>query len=891
MGRCDRMHQEWLSQLRLKLRALLLRRRLDQDLEDELQFHLAMREAHLQSEGLPPAEAPSAARRQFGNATRIKESSRDLWTFTTFETFWLDLRYGARMLAKNPGFAAVAILTLALGIGANTAMFAITDAALLRPLPYPNPSQLVFLREFFVGGGPMSFSMPNFRDLAEQNHTFQEMTVFDFPGFVLTGRGQPTLLISMRVSAPLFSILGVKPALGRLIVAADDRPAAAPVAVISHGFWQDRLGGDRTVLGHSIVLSGKSYTVIGVLPPDFRFLNFRRPPDVYVPIGLWGATPGMLSRGQHGSLSGIGRLRPGVPVAASRSDLDAIMARLAREYPATDRAHQAYVEPLAQQLHGGNAPFLLLLLAAVGLVLLIACANLASLQLARATTRLREFAIRSAMGAPHGRVFRQLLSESLLLAVAGGGAGLLLAAVSMPLLLHLAAEPMEATINMQVLGFNLLVAVAAGVLFGFAPALHLSRLGPGSALQQTTRAATAHSGERLRRAFLVAEIALALVLATAAGLMLRSLAAAEYTDPGFDPNHLLALSVVMSGSRYASPKGVRATPSELEFLHSALDHLRALPGVVSAGAATCPPLAGECWDYFYSIVGKPAPTGRDADAEFSEVDPGYFSTLRAPLLAGREFTEADNAASEPVAIINEAMARMWWPHSSPLGNQIRVGEPNGKGETYRIVGVVTDVRQDGLDVPQMPEAFFPLAQSTQGEAVFVLRAQGNPEALISAAMAAIHDADPDMPVRVHQMTGLAAASLAHRRFVTLLLTLFGALAMGLATLGVYGLISFAVAQRTQEIGVRMALGAAKRDILRLVIGTAARLALVGVAIGLVAALTLSRVLRGFLYRVGAADPLTFTAAILLLLIVALAACWLPARRAMRIDPNVALRYE
>ena len=269
------MHQEWLSQLRLKLRALLLRRRLDQALEDELQFHLAMREAHLQSEGLPPAEARSAARRQFGNATRIKESSRDLWTFTTFETFWLDLRYGARMLAKNPGFAAVAILTLALGIGANTAMFAITDAALLQPLPYPNPSQLVFLREFFVGGGPMSFSMPNFRDLAEQNHTFQEMTVFDFPGFVLTGRGQPTLLISMRVSAPLFSILGVKPALGRLIAAADDRPAAAPVAVISHGFWQDRLAGVRTVLGHSIDLSGKSYTVIVVLPPDFRFPNFR----------------------------------------------------------------------------------------------------------------------------------------------------------------------------------------------------------------------------------------------------------------------------------------------------------------------------------------------------------------------------------------------------------------------------------------------------------------------------------------------------------------------------------------------------------------------------------------------------------------------------------------
>jgi putative ABC transport system permease protein len=885
------MPHEWISQFRLKLKALVLRRRFDQDLEDELQFHLAMREAHLEAEGLPPAEARSAARRRFGNATRIKEDSRGLWTFTTIEAFWHDLRYGARMLAKNPGFAAVAIVTLALGIGANTAMFAITDAALLKPLPYPNPSQLVFLRELYEGTGSMSFSMPDFRDLAEQNHSFQDMAVYDFPGFILTGKGQPTLLSSMRVSAPFFALLGEKASLGRLFTSSDDRPAAPPVAVVSYGFWQDRLGGDRSILGHDIVLSGKSYTVIGVLQPDFRFLDFRRLPDAYVPIGLWGATPGMQSRGQHGSLSGIGRLRPGVSVSAARADLDAIMARLAREYPATNHAHLAYVESLAQELHGDNAPFLLLLLAAVGLVLLIACANLASLQLARATTRLREFAIRSAMGAPHGRVFRQLLSESLLLAVAGGAAGLLVAAVSMPLLLRLAPGAMEATINMQVLAFNLVVALAAGVLFGFAPALQLSKLGPASALQQTARAATAHSGERLRRRFLVAEIALALVLATAAGLMLRSLAAAENTNPGFDPNNLLALSVVMTGSRYASPKGVRAAPSEITFLHSALEHLRALPGVVSAGAATCPPLAGECWDYFYSIVGKPAPTGMAADAEFSEVDPGYFSTIRAPILAGRDFTEADNASSEPVTIINEAMAKMWWPHSSPLGSQLRVGEPNGKGETFRIVGVVADVRQDGLDVPQMPEAFFPLAQSTEGEAVFVIRALGNPEALTTAATAAIHDADPDMPVRVHRLTDLAAASLAHRQFVTLLLTLFGVLALGLASLGVYGLISFAVAQRTQEIGVRMALGAVTGDILRLVIGTAARLALAGVAIGFVAALALSRVLRSFLYGVGAFDPVTFAAAILLLLIVALAACYLPARRATRVDPNVALRCE
>lgn len=888
------MPREWLSQFALRLRSLFLRHRLDRDLEDELQFHLSMREQHLQSEGLPPTEARTAARRQFGNAARIKESSRDLWTFVTVETFWGDLRYGARMLAKSPGFAAVAILTLALGIGANTAMFAVTNATLLKPLPYPNPSRLVFLRERLAGAGPMSLSMPNFEDLAEQNHTFEQMAAYDSRELVLTGRGEPRLLLGVRVSATFFSLLGARIALGRLLTSADDHPGAPPAILLSYGFWQDALAGDPAILGRALVLNGKSYEVVGVMARSFHFL-YRRQPEIYLPIGLLAATSAMANRGNHGSLSAIGRLRPGVSLAAARADLDSTMARLARRYPAADHGHLAFVESLSKHLHGHEAPTLWLLQAAVGLVLLMVCANLASLELTRGATRLHEFAIRTAIGAGRSRILLQLFSESLLLAMAGGVAGMVLAAISLNALVRVAPRGVPgltvAGIGANVLLFNFLIAAVAGMVFAFAPALPLSRLGPVSALRQNQRSSTNRSGERLRRVFLVAEVALAVILATASGLMLRSLAAAQNTNPGFDPHNLLALDVQLTGSRFSSSAQSQPSVARLRFIDAALGHLRALPGVASAGAATCPPVAGECWDYFYSVPGKPAPTGMAADAEFSQVDPAYFSTVRAPLLAGRGFAESDNAASESVTIINQAMARTWWPHASPLGNRIRVGEPNKKGETFRIVGVVSNVRQDGMDVPQMPEAFFPIAQKTPSAVVFVARTRGNPEALISAATAAIHAANPDLPVRVHPMTALTAASLAERRFITLLLGLFGVLAVGLACLGVYGVISFAVAQRTQEIGVRIAVGAAPRDVLGLVLRLSARLTILGIGIGLAAAFAVTHAIRGLFYGVSAADPVTFAAVALLLILVALVACWIPARRAIKVDPNVALRCE
>jgi len=429
------------------------------------------------------------------------------------------------------------------------------------------------------------------------------------------------------------------------------------------------------------------------------------------------------------------------------------------------------------------------------------------------------------------------------------------------------------------------------MLFAFAPAAPLAKLGPASALRQTQRLATGGFGDRLRRGLLVTEIALAVVLATVSGLMLRSLAAAENTNPGFDPHNLLALEVQMTGSRFSPSGQSQPAVARLRFIDEARGNLRALPGIVSAGTATCPPVAGECWDYFYSIPGKPAPTGMAADAEFSQVDPDYFPTLRARLVAGREFAETDTAASEPVTIINQAMARTWWPDSSPLESRIRVGEPHGKGETFRIVGVVADVRQDGMDVPQMPEAFFPIAQKTPSAVVFVARTNGNAQALVSAATRAIHAADPDLPVSVHPMMATIATSLAQRRFITLLLGLFGVLALGLACLGVYGVISFAVAQRTNEIGVRIAVGATSRDVLRLVLGLGARLALLGIAVGLAATIALTRTIRTLLYDVSATDPLTFAAVAALLTFVALAACWIPARRAVKVDPNTALRYE
>ncbi|HEV2387136.1 MAG TPA: ABC transporter permease [Candidatus Acidoferrales bacterium] len=889
-----------IRELLARFGGLFRRAEREREMEDELRSHLELAVAENLRRGMTAGEARRAALVSLGGMEQAREVWREQRGLPWLEVLARDLRYGLRLLARSPGFTAIAIATLALGIGANTAIFAVTESVLLRPLPYPSPNRLAFVREFFTGGGPMSFSMPDFEDLLHQNHTFEQIAVFQGYHGVLTGNGEPALVRGALVSAPLLSLLGAKTALGRGFTAGDDHPGAPASVVLGYGFWRSRLGGG-TIVGRALVLDGKPYTVIGVLAPDFPYLLWS--PDLYLPIGLWAATPALTSRGNHGSLSAVGRLRPGVSFAAARDDLDSIMARLASQYPATNHDHRAFVEPLSLQLLGDNARALWILLVATGLVLLIACANLANLELVRGSARPREFAIRAALGAGRRRIFAQLLTESLILALAGGAMGLVLAAVAIGPLLHLAPQDvrgfgsgeiprlMATGIDRGVLFFNFLIAIVAGILCCLAPALQSSKLGLAHTLQESGRATSSRSRERLRSALLVGEMAVAAMLAVATGLMLRSLVRAETADPGFDPNRLLALDVVMVGPRYHSGSAALVSAAEARLVDESLARLRALPGVVSAGATLCPPLVGDCWDYFYSIPGRPASAIRAEDAEFNLADPGYFRALRAPLVAGREFTDADTAASEPVAIINQAMARMWWPQSSPIGEQLRYGEPGGKGKLFRIVGVVADVRQDGLDVPQTPEAFFPLAQMTQGAVVFVARTEGDPSALATAATGAIHAGDPELPVRVHPMTDYVAASLARRKFITLLLGLFGALAVGLAMLGVYGVVSFGVAQRTQEIGVRLALGAAPGDVLLEVVQGGARLAVVGVAIGFAGALASTRAIAGLLYGVGASDPATFAAAGLGLLAVALGACWIPARRAARVDPLRALRFE
>ena len=806
------------------------------------------------------------------------------------QTLWQDLRYGFRMLTKTPVVTLIAVLTLALGIGANTAIFSVVNTVLLKPLPFADPDSLMVLQERNEQVGVQSVAWPNFLDWREQSQSFTAMAAYRLQGFHLAGGERPARPMGGSVSASFFPLLGARPALGRTFTEEEDKPGAAPVVVLSHRLWATRFGSDPGIIGQAVTLDGSPHTVVGVMPADFGF--FRQTAELYVPVGLSGDNPVWLDRGNHPGLRVLGRLKPGVSQESARTEMSAIARRLEEQHPKSNSGQQVDIAPLLENQVGEVRPSLFLLLAAVGFVLLITCANVANLLLTRASVRRREIAIRTALGASRWRVVRQLLAESLLLALIGGVAGLLLALWGVDSLVSLAPEGiprLEGTrIDGAVLGFTLGLSLLTGFVFGLAPALQASRLDLTGALKDNSRGATTGpSQKRVWGALLVAEVALAVILVIGSGLMIRSIVRLQSADPGFNPERVLALDVPLSAGKY------KERPPRLAFFDQTLERVRGLPGVESAAAVLCLPVAGGCWGSVYLVEGRPVPPQSELpSAAFNFVTPDYFRTMQIPLRAGRAFDRNDTPESPPVIIVNEAMARRYWPGESAVGKRIKQGFPQDDVPYREIVGVVGDVKQGALDEDLEPEVFLPYAQGMVREMSLVVRTTAEPMLAANSVRQAIAGIDRDQPVeRVQPMTQYLADSMARRQFSTLLLGVFAAVALLLAAVGLYGVMSYSVAQRTHEIGIRMAMGARGRDILKMVVGQGLTLTLIGVGLGIAGALALTRLMMSLLYDVSATDPLTFVGVALILAVVALVACLVPARRAAKVDPMVALRYE
>lgn len=816
------------------------------------------------------------------------------------ETLLQDLRYGLRMLVKSPVFTAVAVVTLALGVGANTALFSVINGVLLSPLPFPEPDQLVTLHENkpnFEGG---SVSYPNFRDWQKDNHTFSALAVGRRYAFSLIGIGEAEQVGGEFTSADFFAVLGVKPVIGRTFAEDEDQLGAAPVALISAGLWQRKFSSAPDILGKSITLDAKDYTIVGVIPANFHLLipGFREA-DVYVPIGQW-SNPLLLKRGAGLGIHGIGRLKLGVTIEQGRADMEGVTRNLANAFPDADKGISAKVTPLKEQMVGNVRPLLLVLLAAVGFVLLIACVNVANLLLARATSRTREFAVRAALGASQGRVVRQLLTESLLLAWVGGGLGLLLAAWGTRAALGVlpAALPRAEQVGLdpRVLLFTVGISLFAGLLFGLTPALKTSQPDLHETLKQGGRGASGIQ-HRAQGVFVVVEMALALVLLIGAGLTIRSLTKLWNVDPGFSPHQVLTFGLSLPPSMmHATPDAIRAAFREFD------NQLASTPGIQAVSQTWgAIPLSGDDEQLFW-LEGRPKPTNEN-DMNWAIdyiVEPEYLKAMGIPLLRGRFFTPQDNEHSPLVVVVDEVFAQKYFPNQNPIGKRINLNRSAGLAEIVGVVGHVkqwglaTDDQQSlrsGLYIPcmQMPNDF--IAMTPSGSAV-VVRASGASAGLLeSIRRLSAQMSNQQVIYGAQTMDSLISDSVASQRFSMILLVVFAVLALVLAAVGIYGVISYVVGQRGHEIGIRMALGAQPQDILRLILGRGGKLAGLGVAVGVVAALGLTRLMASLLYGVGATDPLTFGGVAVLLSMVALIACYVPARRAAKVDPMEALRYE
>jgi putative ABC transport system permease protein len=805
------------------------------------------------------------------------------------QTLWQDLRFGARMLAKAPGFTSIAVITLALGIGANTAIFSVVNALLLRPLPYTDSDKLVMLSVNDDGGKVGNTGFTTFMDWRERGRSFEQMALIRSWGGVVKGNDGPEMVEGMRVSADYFRMLGVSPMLGRDFKLEEDRPDTRFVIILSHAFWERRFSSDPNIIGSSIALSDQNFTIVGVMPRGFEDLlaaNFYKPADVWAPVG-YDLTQPWACR-DCGHLKAFARLKSGVTFDQAKAEMNAVMNGMMREHPKIYAHSGIAMIRLQERLVGEFRRALMVLLVAVGFVLLIACANVANLLLARGNRRAKEIAIRLALGASRSRLIRQLLTESLSLALLGAGAGLLLAIWATDLLVKLSPATMlklqEERADGRVLCFTLLISLLTGVLFGLFPALQASKSDVQLALKESGNSSQSGRQNRLRGLLVVVEIALAMVLLAGAGLLVRSFESILSAAPGFEQGNLLTMKVPAIGAAYRQDKQV------VDFSRNLLDRVKALPGVEVAGIVSNLPFSGNYDINGFHIEAKPLQNPAEApSAQRYGITPDYLRAMGIPLLRGRQFDEQDNANAPLVALISETTAKRNWPNEDPIGKRIRLGSVE-RGPLRIIVGIVGDVSHYGLDDRPEMQAYVPHAQWTDSNMTLVVRTSIEPASLAAAVRNEIRAMDAGAPVYdVITMRQLVAGSVAQRRFILAILSLFAVVALSMAAIGIYGVISYAVAQRTQEIGIRVALGAQTRDIMRLIIGQGMILAVAGILIGLGGAVGLTRLMEGLLFGVSATDPLTFAAISLLLVLVAMLACYIPARRAAKVDPMVALR--
>ena len=876
--------EHWFYTVPLRLRSLFRRGQVEAELNEELRYHLERQIEVNTAAGMSVEEARYAALRAMHGLDQRKEECRDMRRVRLIEDLWQDFRFGLRSLLKRPGFTAIALLALALGIGANTAIFSLVNAVILQPLPYRDPDRLISVYGTRNRSTQGSVGPTDFLDYRSQNKTFEQ---FAASGSMmlprnLTGSGEPERLNASIITGNYFDTFGVRPALGRGFSLENEKTGQDHVTVLSHAFWQTRFGGDPNIVNKTINLDGKAYEVLGVMPAE---VVLPQPAQLWVPINF-DADPEMKMRNAR-FLRGIGRLKEGVTLDQAQTDTDLIAAQLEQQYPDSNTGWSLRLIPLREILVGGSRTMLFILFGAVGFVLLIACANVANLLLVRAAARQKEIAMRTALGASRLRIIRQMITESLLLAIFGGALGALLAVAGVKLLVSLGEDNIPRTANVKidatVLAFTLLISLATGLLFGLAPAIRTMKENLVDALKDGIRGGSeATVKNRTRSLLVVFESAIAVMLLIAAGLLIRSLVALQNVDPGFDPNNVLTLRVDLPRQKYNTPEKASNFFEQLE------TRVAGLPGVEAVGLITDLPLSGEARDMPYRVEGRPA-TSDIAFVDFRRVNKNYFSAMRIPLRRGRNFTEQEVRQSDKAIVVSQAFVDSVFPNEEALGKRLIIWS-GIRNEPYEIIGIVGDTRYQSLQGEPSATMYVPTR-----ELLFVnlvIRTQGDPLSLVGGVRKEVNALDPDQPIAaIRPMTEWVAMSAAGARYRTTLLGLFALLAMILAATGIYGVMSYSVAQRTQEIGVRMALGARPLDVLKLVVRQGMMLVLIGVIVGLAGALALTRVMSSLLFGVTERDPITFVAVAALLIVVAFISCFVPAHRATRIDPLIALRCE
>jgi len=889
-----------LVEVRSFLRNLFLSRRVDADLDQEVHSHLEMLVEENLRAGMPPTEAQRAAHIELGGIEQVKEQVREERVGNWLHSVISDCRYGVRQLRQNPVFTTVAVLILALGIGANTALFSVVNGVLLNPLPYDQPDRLVAVYSRTTDFMHSSISYPNFLDWQRDNHSFSALAGFREENFNLTGMGDAERVKADMVSATFFPLLGVKPMVGRLFTEQEDQLGEAPVALISEGLWKRRFASSPDAIGKSVTLNGGLYTIVGVIATNFHYQsdNFQNNSEVYVPIGQWN-DPFFRNRGTSMGMDAVGRLKPGVTLEQANSDMTRVAAHLAEVYPKVDKNSGIALVPLKENVVGDIRPFLLVLLAAVGFVLMISCANVANLLLARSTGRTREFAVRAALGASPARIVRQLLTESILLSLAGGGLGLLIAAGSTKAAIKVLPEALpraeEIHLDGHVLLFTLATSVLAGVLFGWVPAFKVSRTEIHDTLKESGRGVSG-ARHRTQTVFVAVEMALALVLLVGAGLMIRSLAKLWNTDPGFEPQNVVNFNLASSQPLGETPTAIRAAYRQLH------DAIGAVPGVqaVSMTAGSLPMAGDSELSFWMEGEAKPASQSEMKTTLFYVTQADYLKTMTIPLKRGRFLTESDNENVPFVIVIDDQFAKLYFGDKDPVGKHVNFDIIN---KTAEVVGVVGHIKQWGLDsdaaqliqaqcyftISQLPD--FALSTIDRGTAVVVRTGEAPLFAMDSISHAVSQVNHQIVVYGTQTMSAVISDSLAAKRFAMILLGVFAALALLLSSIGIYGVVSYVVGQRTQEIGIRMALGAERGSVLRLVLGQAGRMVMLGVGIGLAVVSGLTRLMAGMLFGVSPTDPATLAGVALLLAAVSLLACYIPARRATRVDPIIALRYQ